>query len=71
MAKVSKAVYRNGTPVLEKHPGKEAQGKEFTVIVLEETGKQGNGQLIHVFDLAGNIDLDETATRQSRETSML
>jgi hypothetical protein len=71
MATVRKAVYHNGTLVLEEELSGEAEGKRFTVIVLEDMSKRGDGRLGHFFSLAGNIDLDESAIRRLRERSTL
>ncbi len=71
MATVRKAVYHNGTLVLEEQLSQDAEGKKFTVIVLEEMSKRGDGRLSNFFALAKAIDLDETAIRQLREKSTL
>lgn len=76
MPTITKAVYHNGTLVLEENLPKEAEGKTFTVIVLEERKKEAasvenNGRLSQFFALAKNVDIDETAVKQLREISKL
>ena len=76
MPTMTKAAYHNGTLVLEENLAKEAEGKTFKVIVLDERKEEGvsvenNGRLSRFFALAKNVDIDETAAKQLREISKL
>lgn len=76
MPKITKGVYHNGTLVLKENLAKEAEGKTFTVIVLEERKEEAasvenDGRLTRFFALAKNVDIDEAAVKQLREISKL